>query len=562
MSGTEVAAQPTADAVRPPGTARRWWARARTPAGFTVAAVVLFTCYLRQSRTISVGSDGASNALQAWDMLHGNLLLHGWFVSDVSFYTTELPQYMLVEAIRGLGSDVIHVAGAMTYTRLVLLAALAAKGRARGREGAVRAVLAGGIMLAPQLGNGTSTLLLSPDHTGSAIPVLVLMLLLDRFSPGGWRPRWYVPVATGVLLVWGLVADQIVLLIGVIPLALVCAARAYQGLAVRREGLRSRWYDLSLAAAAVVSVPAASLATRLIRDHGGWVISPVPTGFASTAAMPKNFSLTFEGLLELFGADFFGEQTGRDAAFAFVHLAGLALAVLAIGLAVRHFLGRELIVGVLATAIVLNVAAYISSDQVSNILSTREIAPVLPFAAVLAGRLLAERVLAARLKYVMAGVLACYAGMLGFAAAQPAAPPQYADLAAWLSAHDLTSGVSGYSEANIVTLETGGTIQIRPVVANGPFIASRTWEANRSWYGPSAHSANFLAISSSAGFDVFEVTAQQASATFGPPAGVYRFGRYTVMVWNENLLTYLRLCLAVGALGDLVGHHAEALRIP
>ena len=42
-----------------------------------------------------VNADGASNALQAWDMLHGNLLLHGWWLSDVSFYTTELPQYTL-----------------------------------------------------------------------------------------------------------------------------------------------------------------------------------------------------------------------------------------------------------------------------------------------------------------------------------------------------------------------------------------------------------------------------------------------------------------------------------
>ena len=60
----------------------------------------------------------------------------------------------------------------MTYTLLVLLAALLARGRARGRAGLARALLAGGIMLAPQLG-ATSVLLLSPDHTGTAVPLLV-----------------------------------------------------------------------------------------------------------------------------------------------------------------------------------------------------------------------------------------------------------------------------------------------------------------------------------------------------------------------------------------------------
>jgi len=52
---------------------------------------------------VPVNSDGASNALQAWAMLHGNPLLRGWQLSDVSFYTTELPQYAALEAIRGLG---------------------------------------------------------------------------------------------------------------------------------------------------------------------------------------------------------------------------------------------------------------------------------------------------------------------------------------------------------------------------------------------------------------------------------------------------------------------------
>src|SRR5580692_12575726 len=137
----------------------RWaWA-----AGLAVVAVVLFVCYLRLSRTIPDNSDGSDQALQAWDMLHGNWLLHGWTVGDVSYYTTELPEYIVVELIRGLGPDVIHVAAAVTYTLLVLLAALLAKGRARGREALVRVLIASGIMIAPQLHLGASIVLLGAD---------------------------------------------------------------------------------------------------------------------------------------------------------------------------------------------------------------------------------------------------------------------------------------------------------------------------------------------------------------------------------------------------------------
>ncbi len=138
-------------------------------------------------------SRGASNALQAWDMLHENLLLHGWWLSDVSLlHHFELPQYAAHRVrARAQGPDVVHVAAAMTYTLLVLLAGLLAKGRATGREAAAHVLIATGIMLAPQLGNASYTLLLSPDHVGTGVPLLLLWLVIGDRA----RPRWYVPVS-------------------------------------------------------------------------------------------------------------------------------------------------------------------------------------------------------------------------------------------------------------------------------------------------------------------------------------------------------------------------------
>ena len=72
--------------------------------------------------------------LESWAMLHGNLLLHGWHLSDVSFYTTELPEYMLVELVRGLNPDVVRLCAALTYTLLVVLAAAVAYGARHGRQ--------------------------------------------------------------------------------------------------------------------------------------------------------------------------------------------------------------------------------------------------------------------------------------------------------------------------------------------------------------------------------------------------------------------------------------------
>ena len=70
MASADRAAVPSADGG--PRRERAWWIVITAGA----AAVLLF-CYLRIAGTVPVLSDGAANALQAQDMLHGNLLLHG-----------------------------------------------------------------------------------------------------------------------------------------------------------------------------------------------------------------------------------------------------------------------------------------------------------------------------------------------------------------------------------------------------------------------------------------------------------------------------------------------------
>src|SRR5262245_35719970 len=110
-----------------------------------LSAAVLTFCYLRIGAADRVTSDGASMVWRAWDVLHGNVLLHGWWAADVSFYTTELPEYLVVTAAAGMRPEVVHICSALTYTALVLLAAFVARGRARGAEGVVRALLAAGL---------------------------------------------------------------------------------------------------------------------------------------------------------------------------------------------------------------------------------------------------------------------------------------------------------------------------------------------------------------------------------------------------------------------------------
>src|SRR5580693_4145034 len=216
-----------------PVTVRR---RVLASAAIVLALALLFVAYLQVSRTYPENSDESNTLLMAWDILHGNVLLHGWYLSDVSFYTTELPQYVMLERFIGLHTDTAHVGAAMTYTLVVVLAALLARGRTSGREAWPRMLLTTGIMFAPQLGVAVFVLLLSVGHIGTAVPLMLIWLVLDRFD-GPRRRRW-VPVLVGLLLTWVLIADPLVLVVGIVPLVAVCALRAVRGLTAeqRRAG--------------------------------------------------------------------------------------------------------------------------------------------------------------------------------------------------------------------------------------------------------------------------------------------------------------------------------------
>ena len=155
-------------------------ARFATVGAVVAGVAVLLLGYLRMARATPTNSDAAANALQAWDMLHGDVLLRGWTLSDVSFYPTELVQYALIEVFYGLDQDVVHVASATTYLLLILFAALVAKGDATGRAAWARVAVVVATLLVPQPHGGWAIVLYAPDHTGTAVPLLLAWLLVDR----------------------------------------------------------------------------------------------------------------------------------------------------------------------------------------------------------------------------------------------------------------------------------------------------------------------------------------------------------------------------------------------
>ena len=519
----------------------RWSRRHPRLAWVTAAAVVclvLFWCYLRQAQTYQLNTDPAGQALQAWDMLHGNLLLRGWWLGDVSFYTVELPLNMIIEMIVGLRPVEISILAALIYTAVVLLTALLAKGSARGREGVVRALLGGGILLAPSLVLGTRVLMQGPDHLGTAVPILLMLLVLDRAPE-----RWWVPVVVGVLLTLAQVSDVLATFAGAAAVAVACGVRVCLEIVRRQRPLKFPGYDLSLVVAAVISIGLAHLVPWGIHAAGGFYLRPPKNGLglAPISALPTHAWDMGYNLLILFGADFFGQQTAVGVVLALLHLTGVALALLGLLIGLFGFFGRaaDRVIQVLVAGTVIILVAGTFGNYMAKIVGAHEIVTVLPFCAVLAGRLLGGCLVKARLVPTLAVGLACYLGALAYNDTQPIQAPLHVDLADWLEAHHLTTGLAPYWESNITSLDSGGRVRLAPLKPGGA--SANPYESNSAWYNPAVSRANFVVTVSAPPSDASLVTPGEVLAQFGPPARTYHFEEYTVMVYDYNLLTRLRV---------------------
>ena len=420
----------------------------------------LCALYFLQSRAAPFNSDGAANVLQGQAIVTGNPLLRGWWTSDVSFYTTELPLYALVTAIRGLSPDVVHLCGAITYTLTVLLAALVARGggaqpgasvnlgtgfSAGCRAGWYRAGIAAGIMLAPSILGGTEVFLQNPDHAGTAVLVLLLLLLLGR--PASRRGRWLRPAGACALLTLAQAGDGLTLVAATAPLAVVSALRlaaarwpragrgraagpAAGGTRTAEPGAagphaaRSRrsapvgvapldgpLLDGALLAAAVASAGLARLLDLALRALGGFDVRPLGgVALASPRLVPANAGLLWRSLILLFGANNPGPprqaQTisahGLLVGMADLHVIGLLLAAagLAAGIAALATRRADRVTQMLLAAVVAVLAAGAGTTVLRSLSNAHEVAVLLPLGAVLAGRTLPEafRLTAARLR--------------------------------------------------------------------------------------------------------------------------------------------------------------------
>jgi hypothetical protein len=511
---------------------RRLWAAAAWIGG----SLALFAVLLRISLSSPMNSDGANNALQAWDMLHGHLLLPGWIIGDASVYTFELPLYAIIEFFFGLTGVIFHIGAALTYLIVVAFSVALACANSHGPAVAARCAVVVGVLAAPIVTQqGVSILLAAPDHIGTSVFLLGSFLLIER-APA----RRFTPPLLAVILCAGQIGDGLVLYVGVPAVLLVSAYRILTARKIRTG-------DTAIAVAAAASVPLASLTRAVMLHFGGYAQVAPKTAISPIGQWPQHVVLACRAVRTLYGA------FGATVVHAHAPLSGVAdlfglacLLAAAFGFAKVVWTWRFASRGeqLLCVAIVVNLAAYVASTLPSTF-SSREIAAVLPCGAVLAARAcVPSRIVGARRARAGLAAAALVALLpLAAAATLPPVTPAAVPLAAWLKAHGFTYGIAGYWDASSVTLQSGNQVQVRAVDVypdriTGFYINAGYWEMKTDWYDASRHDATFV-IANGHQTDAPSLKAAEVERYFGRPAATYRVAGREILIYRTNLLERL-----------------------
>ncbi|HEY6787090.1 MAG TPA: hypothetical protein VI365_07240 [Trebonia sp.] len=532
----------------PPGwRARRW----RGVAGWACAGLALYAVYLQISLGGRVDSDGANSALQAWDLIHGDLLLHGWLIGDATYYSFELPINGITQLIFGLGPLAAHVASALVYFIVTACAvALAVAGSRGGPARVARSAVTVTVLAAPLLTMLTvSTLIEEPDHPGTSVFILIPALLVDRLpgSPLQRPARWWVAPVVCLILAAGELGDATVTYVAVPAIALACAYRVL-------AGRRWRSADAAVLLAAIVSVPLEMLVRALMTRLGGYHMVAPRTQLAPPIQWPGHVGVVWLVLRYLYGA-VAGPGTMLGAAGAALGLICLLAAIAGLGKVAWTWRRVTRAEQVIAVAIVVNLGIYLVS-RMPMADGAREIAAVLPCGAVLAARALVPSQLDRRARALTAvalsGLIALFP--LAVAASRPHIGPatgpapgdpgneQTAPLTAWLEGHGITYGVSGYWDSSIVTLQSGGRVAIRTIDlgpkpdGHGLHAYVRPWETNALWYDPARHDARWAIADVGHG----KYTVHTYETLFGQPEAMYRIDSWVALEYRANLLSEIQ----------------------
>lgn len=485
---------------------------------------ILSVFYLGISLSLPYNSDHAAILLEAKSIIDGNYLLSGWTLSTVSYYTTEIPFYIIGILLIGFSEKVIYLVSAINYSMLVTLIIYLSSFQSK-KLSLKRFFISSCLSLfIASLFSLWS--LHSPVHIVAFIYCLSTVPFINRFLMAG-KVKDLIPFS--LLLLVSFIGDNFAIYIWGIPVILVFLIKLV------REKEKSKFFILLITT--LIPIFLSSIFLRTISSKGGFILPGVvdEVRFVDYLDLGNNLYLFILGLFDLFSVNFFGKPVlSVESILGSIRIIGLFYFVFIMIMNIKNFFKLPIVNQILVVATLINILEYLLGNVSVNRATVRYLMPSLIFAVILFTSSLTENEWSPkRMVYV---IFAC--GMVGISLLPKISysrpPLPVANLVSFLHEQKLANGYGPYWSASIATAHSGGKVNIRPVISeDGKYIKPYKWLSEDKWYLEDAH---FLVVDGQKSDNVYvDIYAEMARNTFGHPDETYKLDNFTVMIWKNNI---------------------------
>ncbi|MES2463605.1 MAG: hypothetical protein V4671_23775 [Armatimonadota bacterium] len=379
--------------------------------GVALAFVLLLTMYRYTSRYYSINSDIANAILEAQDVLNGNVFLSHWYLTTVTFYTTDVLLFAFSLQFLPFKTGTIHDVNAFIFTMTVLFSVWLAGRRENTNKLSILGMMAAFLVLAfPSFHHGVASLL-GPIHMGTMMWIVPALLALDlpnaltipkgdegesRFKALKSLP-WSRLALASLCLSIALIGDTMTLFVIVLPIALVSLLRI-------RKNQGERWLEAAILGVCFTTVFITKAFGLVVRMANGYRMPLSGTSNISFVEFPHffdNIRYTIQGLLRVYNADFFGIALRRSAAVPLLSFVGLCLIFFCLlhlfSALIRSQKSSEpspespvaavdRISAIIGVGMIINVLSYAFGNFVVELMTIRYFVPFVIYSGILIGR--------------------------------------------------------------------------------------------------------------------------------------------------------------------------------
>jgi hypothetical protein len=502
---------------------------ARMPSLIALFGFALLLCSnLFFAQYIVNNSDDASIILEGQAMLHGNLLLHGWFLPPDSFITTEIPLYAIGSLFFNL-PILTKLIPAFLYAATILCATIIAGKRLEGRSIRWLAIVACLASLAIPGDPMFYYVLRSPMHFGTILLSLLAFIAFDRVAHEQ-TPRLSTALFISATTL-GILGDPMGILLIPVPVGIVSVLTL----------IRSRGRDYAAFTLLGSSIASYALGTMLQHDlvASGTFIGSTPTTLTTFSMFQEHLRWLFWGTCTFFHMEMSSTMVVNQNPLLFV-VNGTILLLFCGGFLYLFWktlfprTSRDGLHSLMCWAIIGVCGAFLLTDFAQNISGFRYLIPAFIYAGILIypalAAILPRRFLIGSILVLAIGSMVSFGVRLSQMTIQE--PPQK-PLTAFLLKHHLTNGLGSFWAAGITTVESDRHITIRQVNADSGSIQAYKWHTSKDQFNhQSTGNIQFVVYRRKEDTNFY----QAAIHSFGTPDHVYDVGEFVVITWDHPII--------------------------